>query len=148
EGSAELVVAAAGVAARVGAGLRVASFAVRPRTPLTAGIGSRAEASVSQVWGAEVERAQAAMLDEVGRLPSPPAPVEAVIGQGPHWAAALDDVGWGEGALLVVGSSTAGPLERVFIGSRSSKIVRHSPAPVVVVPRGAAGILAERAEQG
>lgn len=33
EGSDELVVAAAGVAARVGAGLRVASFAVRPRTP-------------------------------------------------------------------------------------------------------------------
>ena len=28
-----------------------------------------------------------------------------------------------------------GPVARVFIGSRSSKIVRHSPVPVVVVPR-------------
>ncbi len=43
EGADQLVVAVAGVAARVGAALRVASFAVRPRTPLTAGVGSRAE---------------------------------------------------------------------------------------------------------
>ncbi|MHA6784369.1 universal stress protein [Pseudonocardia saturnea] len=147
EDSAELVVAMAGVAARAGAALRVASFAVRPRTPLTAGIGSRAEASVGQVWSAEIEQAQRAVLAAVARLPQAP-PTEAVIGYGPDWAAALEDLEWGEGAVLAVGSSSAGPLERVFIGSRSSKIVRHSPVPVVVVPRGAAGVLAERAGQG
>ncbi|WP_211174004.1 hypothetical protein [Pseudonocardia xinjiangensis] len=36
----------------------------------------------------------------------------------------------------------------MFIGSRSSRIVRHSPVPVVVVPRGAAQALAERAGRG
>lgn len=135
EGADELVVAVAGMAARVGAALRVASFAVRPRTPLTAGIGSRAEESVLQVWAADVERAQQAVLDRVAALPDPP-PVEAVIGHGLDWAEALEDIGWADGDVLAVGSSTAGPLERVFIGTRSSRIVRHSPVPVVVVPRG------------
>lgn len=148
EGSDELVVAIAGVAARVGAALRVASFAVRPRTPLTAGIGSRAEESVTQVWAADVERAQRAVLAEVARLPHVPPSTTAVIGHGPDWAAALEDIGWTQGSILAVGSSSAGPIERVFLGSRSSKIVRHSPVPVVVVPRGAAAALAERAEEG
>jgi nucleotide-binding universal stress UspA family protein len=47
--------------------------------------------------------------------------------------------------VLVVGSSSIGPVARVFLGSRSSKIVRHSPVPVVVVPRGTAAELAEEA---
>lgn len=147
EGSDELVVAVAGVAARVGASLRIASFAVRPRTPLTAGIGSHAEESVLQVWGADVERAQRAVLEQVTMLPSPPAATEVVIGRGRDWSAALEDVGWDDGDVLAVGSSNAGPLERVFIGTRSSRIVRHSPVPVVVIPRGAALELAGRAEE-
>lgn len=146
EGAGELVVAVAGVAARVGAALRVASFAVRPHTPLTAGVGSRAEYAVASEWTADVERAQRAVLEEVGRLPRQPPGIEAVVGHGTDWAGAIEDIGWDDGELLAVGSSTAGPLERVFIGSRSSRIVRHSPVPVVVVPRGAAQALAERAE--
>ncbi len=148
EGSAELVVAAAGVAARAGAALRVASFAVRPRTPLTAGVGSRAEDAVVHEWASDVERARRGVLAEVERLPRRPSAVEAVVGHGTDWSGAIESIGWGEGDLLVVGSSAAGPLERVFIGSRSSRIVRHSPVPVVVVPRGAAQALAERAEHG
>ena len=42
EGADDLVVAAAAVAGRVGASLRLASFAVRPRPPYTAGVGTRA----------------------------------------------------------------------------------------------------------
>jgi nucleotide-binding universal stress UspA family protein len=148
EGADELVVAVAGVAARAGAALRVASFAVRPRTPLTAGVGSRAEDAVAVEWAADVARAQQAVLDEVGRLPRRPSSTEAVVGHGIDWASAIEDIGWEEGDLLAVGSSTAGPLERVFIGSRSSRIVRHSPVPVVVLPRAAAQSLADRAERG
>ena len=48
--------------------------------------------------------------------------------------------------MLVVGSSTIGPVARVFLGSRGAKIVRDSPVPVVVVPRGAAEELAEEAK--
>ena len=49
--------------------------------------------------------------------------------------------------MLVVGSSSIGPVARVFLGSRSSKIVQHSPVPVVVVPRGRAAELADDAVQ-
>ena len=147
EESKELVVAAAGVAARAGATLRVASFAVRPRTPLTAGIGSRAEDTIGREWAAEVEQLQRAVLDDIARLPAVPPEMTAVVGHGPDWAAALEEIGWEDGGILVVGSSTAGPIARVFIGSRSSKIVRHSPVPVVVVPRGAAHAGAEQAGQ-
>ncbi|MCO1660445.1 universal stress protein [Pseudonocardia humida] len=147
EGDEDLVVAAAGVAVRMGAALRVASFAVRPRTPLTAGIGSRAEDAVLAEWSSEVSQAQQAVLEHVAALPTAPTSTGAVIGRGTEWDAALQDVDWTDGDLLAVGSSAEGPLARVFIGSRSSKIVRHSPVPVVVVPRGAAVALAERAEQ-
>jgi nucleotide-binding universal stress UspA family protein len=148
EGADELVIAAAGVAAQAGAALRIASFAVRPRTPLTAGIGSRAEDAVAQEWAADAERAQRAVVEQVEKLPRRPAAIGAVVGYGADWTGALEEIGWEDADLLAVGSSTSGPLEQVFIGSRSSRIVRHSPVPVVVVPRGAARALAERAEQG
>jgi nucleotide-binding universal stress UspA family protein len=147
EGADELVIAVAGVAARAGAALRVASFAVRPRTPLSAGIGSRAEDAVAHEWAEDAVRAQRAVLAEVERLPRLPSAIESVVGYGTDWAGAIEEIGWQDGDLLAVGSSPAGPLERVLIGSRSSRIVRHSPVPVVVVPRGAAQALAERAER-
>jgi nucleotide-binding universal stress UspA family protein len=147
EGADELVIAVAGVAARAGAALRVASFAVRPRTPLSAGIGSRAEDAVAHEWAADAVRAQRAVVAEVERLPRLPSAIESVVGYGTDWEGAIEEIGWQNGDLLAVGSSPAGPVERVLIGSRSSRIVRHSPVPVVVVPRGAAQALAERAER-
>ena len=61
-----------------------------------------------------------------------------VIGQGPDWGAALNDIEWHDGDLLLIGSSESGPVARVFLGSRAAKIIRHTPVPVLVVPRGAA----------
>ena len=69
-------------------------------------------------------------------------PVEAVIGRGSSWAEAIDDIGWNEGDVLVVGSSELGPVAQVFLGSRATKILRHSPAPTFVVPRSRAETLA------
>jgi hypothetical protein len=40
-----------------------------------------------------------------------------------------------------------GPIARVFLGSRATKIVRHSPVPVMVVPRGVVAELADEAVQ-
>ncbi len=34
---------------------------------------------------------------------------------------------------MVIGSSEAGPISRVFLGSGAAKIVRHSPVPVLAV---------------
>jgi nucleotide-binding universal stress UspA family protein len=142
----ELVVAAAGVAARVGATLRLASFAVRARPPYTSGVGREADASMQAEWARELEAAAARTLEGVRALPAVPDRLEQVIGHGETWAEALEDVEWTDGDVLVVGSSAIGPVARVFLGSRASKIVRHSPVPVVVVPRGAAHELAEQAE--
>ena len=144
----DLVVAAAGVAARVGASLRLASFAVRPRAPYTVAVGREADDSMVREWVQDIEAAQRAALDEVRDLASVPADCEAVVGHGETWDEALEDIEWEDGDVLVVGSSSIGPIARVFLGSRSSKIVQHSPVPVVVVPRGRASELAEAAVAG
>jgi nucleotide-binding universal stress UspA family protein len=141
----DLVVAAAGVAARVGASLRLASFAVRPRAPYTVAVGREADDSMVREWVQHIEAAQQVALDELRDLPSVPPGCEAVVGHGETWDEALEDIDWEDGDVLVVGSSSIGPIARVFLGSRSSKIVQHSPVPVVVVPRGRATELAEAA---
>jgi nucleotide-binding universal stress UspA family protein len=147
-GADDLVVAAAGVAGRVGASLRLASFAVRSRPPYTSGVGSSAEAAMIEQWTQEVRDAGRAALEQVSDLPTAPAGLEAVVGHGETWDEALEDVEWDDGDVLVVGSSSTGPVARVFLGSRATKIVRHSPVPVVLVPRGAAAELAEEAAAG
>jgi len=58
-----------------------------------------------------------------------------VVGHGASWEEAIDDVEWRDGDVLVVGSSSAAPPTRVFLGSRASRIIRHSPVPVIVIPR-------------
>jgi nucleotide-binding universal stress UspA family protein len=136
-GSADLVVAAARVAARMGASLRVASFAVRRRTILTAGVGSRAEDAVVAEWVRGAGEAQRDVLRQIADLPVAPHDVTTVVGYGHGWGPALEDVEWRDGDVLVVGSSSAGPAARVFLGAHGSKIVRHAPVPVVVVPRSA-----------
>jgi nucleotide-binding universal stress UspA family protein len=145
-GAEDLVIGAAGVAARVGASLRLASFAVRPRPPFTAGVGREADEAMVKEWADEIDAAGRAALERVGHLPAVPEGLESVIGHGESWEDALEDVDWQSGDVLVVGSSSVGPVARVFLGSRASKIVRHSPVPVVVVPRAAAAELAEQAE--
>ena len=74
-------------------------------------------------------------LHTVEELSELPRKVETAIGRGETWAEALDDIGWEQGDVLVVGSSGIGPVAQVFLGSRATKILRHSPVPVVVVPR-------------
>jgi nucleotide-binding universal stress UspA family protein len=115
-----LVAAAGRVAARVGAELRVVAFAVRPHAPIEAGVGQFGEDAIVTQWTDDV----------VGALDR-----EVVVGRGETWEEALDDIEWADGDVLVVGSSSVGPIARVFLGSRAAKIVRHSPVPVVVVPR-------------
>jgi nucleotide-binding universal stress UspA family protein len=144
----DLVVAAAAVAGRVGASLRLASFAVRTAPPFTAGLGTHAEEPVIEQWLEEIRSSARAVLETVSDLPVAPKSVEIVVGRGESWEEALEDVEWDDGDVLVVGSSSVGPVARVFIGSRASKIIRNSPVPVVAVPRAAAAELAEEAVRG
>jgi nucleotide-binding universal stress UspA family protein len=141
----ELILAAAGVAAQMGASLRIASFAVRSRPPVTAGVGREADTAMIEAWTREIQAAGRAALDAVRALPAVPSGLDSVVGHGETWAEAVEEVEWDDGDVLVVGSSALGPVARVFLGSRASKIVRHSPVPVVVVPRGAVAELADEA---
>ena len=146
EAAQDLVVAAAAVASRVAASLRLASFAVRLRPPYTAGVGRGPDLAMVAQWEEEIRAAARATLARVADLAAAPTDVEIVIGHGESWEEALEDVEWDDGDVLVVGSSSTGPIARVFLGSRASKIVRHSPLPVVVVPRGVVEELADEAE--
>jgi nucleotide-binding universal stress UspA family protein len=146
ESAENLVIAAASVAARVGATLRLASFAVRMRAPYTVAVGTSADEEMFTQWRAEMEAAAQSALAKVADLPAVPTECEIALGRGENWEEALEDLEWDDGDVLVVGSSTIGPVARVFLGSRGAKIVRHSPVPVVVVPRGAAEEIAEEAK--
>ncbi|MGH8892657.1 MAG: universal stress protein [Actinomycetes bacterium] len=130
-----LAVAAAPVAARVGASLRLATFAVWSRPSYVMRLGTESEDAVLGDWLADMRAAAGQALDLVKDLPDVPRDLESVVGIGGSWPEALEDVDWEEGDILVVGSSSVGPVARVFLGTRASKIVRHSPVPVVVVPR-------------
>jgi nucleotide-binding universal stress UspA family protein len=146
--SEELVVAAATVAAQVGASLRLASFAVRPRAPYTSGVGTVADEAMVADWIREMRAAGRAALESVETLPEVPHELDAVVGAGDNWEDALEEVEWHDGDVLLVGSSSIGTVARVFLGSRATKIVRNSPVPVIVVPRGRAAELAEDARAG
>ena len=132
-GSAAVLERAARVATAVQARLRVVAFAVRGRTMYPPRVGVDIEDRVLQQWREDaretLERAAAALPEEVRGTP------ELVVADGRGWADTLCETGWEAGEVLVLGSSAHQPLlERVFLGSTATRILRHSPVPVVVVP--------------
>ena len=113
--------------------LRVASFGVRSATMYPPEIGTDIESEVTEQWRAQMADAQAALRSTLGDLLDDDA--EFVVASGSSWWEALSSVDWTPNELLVLGSSSAGTLRRVFLGTNATKIVRHSPVPVLVVPR-------------
>jgi len=124
----------AAICADIGAALRLVTFAVRGRTIYTAGVGAHAEDMVLDRWVSQAEAAQDDALKVLQESGSGPTEVESVVAAGRTWGAAIDRLDWERDEVLVLGSSEAGVIERIFLGSNASKIVRHSPVPVVVVP--------------
>jgi nucleotide-binding universal stress UspA family protein len=58
--------------------------------------------------------------------------LEVVTGH--SWQEALEKADWQDGDILALGTSPRGDIRRVFLGSRSGKIIRESLAPVLVLP--------------
>jgi len=56
------------------------------------------------------------------------------VATGNGWDDALDAADWQGGDLLAIGTSPAGGIAPVFLGSHGSKILRDSPVPVLVLP--------------
>lgn len=130
-----LVLSAAEYAARTDSSLRIASFSVRPKLLYASTLAGEGEDLVVERWAREIQDLIDDELDEVRRLPDVPRRLEVVVGSGYGWRDAMGSARWALGDLLVVGSSTHGPLASVFLGSRSSKILRHAPVPVMAMPR-------------
>ncbi len=137
-GSAEagqMVAAVRSVASAAGVGVRLASFAVHAAPPDTARMNAEDDDIVEQ-WTSDIRVKAERALAEQAEAGEPVQQLDVVVGHGHDWGEALEDIEWEhDGDLLVVGSSSAGPVASVFLGSRATKIIRHSPVPVVVVPR-------------
>ena len=144
----DLITATARMSVRTGSALRIVTFAIRGRTMYPPEVGLHAEDLVLQQWKEQVQTAQTAArarLDTLGLVDSG---TTADIAVGSRWDEAMDDIDWEPAEVLVVGSSRAGRLARVFLGSAAMKIVRYAPVPVVVVPAAVAAEVAETVETG
>ena len=118
------------LAEQFGVPLRVASFGVRGATMFPPVSGITAEDSVLDSWTEQAEAAQRRLVAE-GVIPES---TERVIGTGATWSDTMASVPWQSGEVLALGSSSIGPLARVFLGSRATKLIRHAPVPVIVLP--------------
>ncbi len=112
--------------------LRLTTFVVHDRQMYPSQVGYDAERLVEGQWREQALEAQEKAL---ATLPEDVA-VESGVVSGRDWEETLDSLPWEEGEVLVVGSSRLGSVARVFLGSNSTKIIRSSPVPVLVIPRG------------
>jgi nucleotide-binding universal stress UspA family protein len=120
----------AALAAALGVPMRVITFAVRGRTMFPPEVGLHAEDSILASWAAQA-REMLAKLRSDGTVGED---VELQVVTGNGWDQALDAAEWLDGELLAIGTSPQGAIARVFLGSKGTKIVRHSPVPVLVLP--------------
>jgi len=130
EPSREVLTRTATICRDVGASLRVVTFGVRGRTmypPEVLGEEDILDRYVRDTAAAQ-EEAVAAIRDVA------PEKTETAVATGRSWSEALEAVPWDKGDVLVVGSSSASLMSRMFLGSNATKIIRYSPVPVIVVP--------------
>jgi nucleotide-binding universal stress UspA family protein len=118
------------LAERLDVPMRVVTFAVRGRTMYPPEVGLRAEDSILEAWASHA-RELLTQLKSDGVV-GDDVVLQVVTGNG--WDQALDAADWQDGELLALGTSPSTGIARVFLGSRASKILRHSPVPVLVLP--------------
>lgn len=134
-----LLTRVAEISQRASAHLRVVTFLVSPsRRPVTSDV-SHAETQVIDLWAMQAAGAQAEAADHLRSIGLTGGNVDLRIAEGADWGAAIGSVEWGDGDVLVLGSSSTHRLAQVFLGSSASKIIRHAPVPVVIVPGTAIG---------
>lgn len=130
DSSVRTVARAAELAKQLGVPLRVASFGVRHATMYPPEVGLTAEDSVLDSWADQAAEAQRRLVAD-GIIDGT---VPCVIGTGSGWVESVGSIDWQRDELLAIGSSAAGPLARVFLGSRAAKLIRAAPVPVVMLP--------------
>lgn len=128
--SVHVVERVAALAERLNVPMRVITFAVRGRTMYPPEVGLRAEDSILEASAAQA-RESLAELKSKGVVGDD---VVLQVATGNGWDQAIDAADWEDGELLALGTKPSGGIARVFLGSRASKILRHSPVPVLVLP--------------
>jgi nucleotide-binding universal stress UspA family protein len=121
---------AAGLAERVGARLRLVSVMPRPAEVYLPVVGRDAEEAFVASSRELFRRALDEALDRVGERVA--AEAELLEGNVVDTLATLDRR---DADLLVCGSRAYGPLRRVLLGGVSSRLLRRSALPLLVVPR-------------
>ncbi|GAA4839217.1 hypothetical protein GCM10023201_30900 [Actinomycetospora corticicola] len=122
-----VLAAAADLARRSSASLRVASFAVRRRAAIPPEVGLDAEEPVLAAWTTQIAAAQEAALAALGIEGA-----DTGVHVGTGWDAAVHAADWTEADLLVVGGSP-GAATRFFLGDRAGAILAAAPVPTVIV---------------
>jgi len=117
-------------AERVGAPVRLLTFAVRGKTMYPPEVGMDVEDAIMEAWASQAHEILEGLKTEgvVGE------DVVLEVVSGRSWQEVLDKTDWADGEMLAVGSSSRGEIRRVFLGSHSGKIIRNSPVPVMVLP--------------
>jgi nucleotide-binding universal stress UspA family protein len=129
-----LIATSAELAQQWKARLRIASFTVPQFTMFGGSIEHSAEELVVQQWTRKTEDAAVKQLNDARSTVAIP-DVDVVIGTGSEWRDAVDNIAWEPGDLLLLGSGATGPMAQVFLGTAASKILRHAPVPVMIVPK-------------
>ena len=80
-----------------------------------------------------VAAAQANLENAARKLPDVDG-LESVVADGSSLDEAVASLQWTDGDILFLGSSRLAAPKRVFLGSSATKILRSTPAPVIVVP--------------
>lgn len=129
-----LIPATAELAKAWSATLRIVSFTVRNVAAYRGTIETSAEDLVVQQWSRRTYDDIVKQLNVIREHMAVPE-VDVAVGSGHDWSSAVDSVGWDTGDMLLLGSGAAAQAAHVFLGSAAAKILRHSPVPVMIVPR-------------
>ncbi|WP_418005499.1 universal stress protein [Mycobacterium sp. PDNC021] len=127
-----LIRAAAELAKDWGTPLRVVAYTVRPVWAF--GGASGAEDMVVAQWSKRTVDDVTKQLNKIREQLAVP-DVDMIVSSGRDWQQAVENTGWSSGDVLLLGSGAAGQSARVFLGSAAAKILRHSPVPVMIMPR-------------
>jgi nucleotide-binding universal stress UspA family protein len=117
-------------AERFGLPVRVLTFAVRGKTMYPPEVGLDVEDSILEAWAAQAREILESLKTE-GVIAED---VELEVVTAHEWKEALEKTQWQDGEILALGTSPRGDIRRVFLGSNSGKILRHSRVPVMVLP--------------
>ncbi|OBG39569.1 universal stress protein [Mycobacterium sp. E3198] len=128
--SVEVVRRCCEAAQRFGVPLRVLTFAVRGKTMYPPEVGLDAEDQILEAWAAQAREILAGLKTD--GVVGDDVALDVVTGH--DWSGALRKVNWQDGEMLAMGTRPHDEIRRVFLGSRSAKIIRESPVPVLVLP--------------